>query len=100
MRIESGKLRTDAEFEFNKLKGGIEKWFELAEAHIDGQGTSGCFGKGGPHGGRKGVDKKEIAVWKLPEELDKVSFRHWVDAVDLQLEMSTTLSTRGFSSTK
>ena len=87
LQEESTKLRTDTEFEFNKLKGEIEKWFELAKAHIDGQGTSGGFGKGGPHGGHTGVDKKEIAVWKLPEEFDKASFRHWVDAVDLQLEM-------------
>ena len=32
------------------------------------------------------IDKKNIAVWKLPEDLDKLSFRHWVDAVDQQLE--------------
>ena len=83
LQIEYTKLRTDTEFEFDKLKGEIEKWFELAKAHIDGQGTSGGFGKGSPHGKQKGVDKKEIAVWKLPEELDKAAFRHWVDAVDL-----------------
>ena len=35
LRNESTKLRTDTEFEFNKLKGEIEKWFELAKAYID-----------------------------------------------------------------
>ena len=32
------------------------------------------------------MDKKEISVWNLPEDLDKASFRHWVDAVDIQLK--------------
>ena len=87
LQVDSRQLRTDTDFEFNKLKSEIEKWFELTEAHIDGQGQSGGYGKGSPHGGHKGIDKTEIAVWKLPEELDKSSFRHWVDAVALQLEM-------------
>ena len=37
---------------------------------------SGGFGKG-----------SGIAVWKLPEELEKSSFRHRVVAVDMQLKM-------------
>ena len=28
-----------------------------------------------------------MSVWKLPDDLDKSSFRHWVDAVDQQLEV-------------
>ena len=32
------------------------------------------------------MDKKDIAVWNLPDDLGKSSFRHWVDAVDPQLE--------------
>ena len=28
-----------------------------------------------------------MAVWKLPESLGKAGFRHWIQAVDLQLEV-------------
>ena len=96
VQTASAQLRIDTEFEFNKLKGEIEKWFELAKAHTDGQGQSGVFGKGSPHGGHKGIDKKEIAVWKFPGGLDKSSFCHWVDAVDLQLEMVHDFKHAGF----
>ena len=93
VHFESTKFRTDTELELNKSKGDIEKWLELAKAHIDGQGVSGGFGKRSPH---KGIDKKEIGVWKLQEELDKSSFRHWDDAVDLQPEMVHDLKHAGF----
>ena len=36
LQVDSRQLRTDTEFEFNKLKSEIEKWFEFAKAHIDG----------------------------------------------------------------
>ena len=32
-------------------------------------------------------DKKELAVWKLPDNVDKMGFRHWVDAIAIHLEM-------------
>ena len=38
-------------------------------------------------GNAKGIDKKEIAVWKIPEDVDKQCFRHWLDAIDQQLEL-------------
>ena len=62
MQADNTKLRTDVETEFNAHKSNVENWFNLAKAHIDGQGTSGGVGKGGPHGGHKSVNKKEIAV--------------------------------------
>ena len=33
-----------------------------------------------------GIDKKEVAVWKLPEDVTKIQYRHWSNAVDIQLE--------------
>ena len=33
------------------------------------------------------MDKKDIACWKLLEDLNKIQFRHWNDAVETQLEM-------------
>ena len=53
-------------------------------------GKSGSSNKGFDGGGGKGtgssIDRKEVAVWKLPEEVSKIQFRHWVNVVDLQLE--------------
>ena len=28
------------------------------------------------------VDRKEVAVWKLPEHVSKQEFRHWIDTID------------------
>ena len=40
----------------------------------------------GSPGKAAGIDKKEVAAWKLPDQISKADFRHWIDAVDLQLE--------------
>ena len=31
-------------------------------------------------------DKKELSVWKLPDNVSKPDFRHWLDTVDIQLD--------------
>ena len=48
-------------------------------------GKSG--GKGGGEDQQKSptVDRKEVAVWKLPEHVSKEQFRHWVDTIDTNL---------------
>ena len=33
-----------------------------------------------------GIDKNEVAVGKLPDHFTKVQYRHWSNAVDIQLE--------------
>ena len=71
------------------MKKEINTWSASAKDQLQqppGLPGAGGKGKGGSDGGGKGMDKKEIAVWNLPEELDKSAFRHWVDAVDVQLE--------------
>ena len=68
LQVDNRQLRTDTEYEFSNLKNEIEKWLDPAKAHIDGQGQSGGYGKGSPHGRHTGIDKKEIAVWKFPED--------------------------------
>ena len=35
-------------------------------------------------------------MWKLPEYLDKQAFRHWVDAVDQQMEAVHVFKHAGF----
>ena len=72
--------------EFQKWRSNMELWHAGIRSHVetakgDGKGKGGTEGKGDSR-----VDKKVIAVWKLPEDQDNESFRHWVDAVDQQLE--------------
>ena len=43
--------------------------------HGDGPATAGSK-----------LDKKEVSVWKLQDNVSKLDFRHWLDAIDLQLE--------------
>ena len=84
----SGKLtRKETMDEFAKFRGNIELWYAGIKSHLDKGGSSDGKGKGGGDGkGNSRVHKKDIAVSKLPDDLDKSSFRHWVDAVDQQLE--------------
>ena len=72
--------------EFIKLRQNIETWFDGLQVRSGNGGEMPPRGSGG-NAFRSSVDKKEIAVWKLPEDVDKINFRHWLDAVDMQLEM-------------
>ena len=60
---------------------------EITETLRSGKGPSSTASAGGhsPSGGF-GVDKKEVAVWKLLEDVTKVQFRQWGNAMDIQLE--------------
>ena len=86
VKSSGATLRQQTTEEFAKFQNRIETWYEGIKAHLDKGGDSGK-GKGGDGGkGSSRADKKEIAVWKLTDNLDKSAFRHWVDAVDQQLE--------------
>ena len=68
-----------------QLRSNIEIWAngfraECAEKLSAGGGKN----HGQAHGPR--VDKKEIQVWKLQDDVGKESFRHWLGAIDVQLE--------------
>ena len=47
------------------------------------QGGEGCGGGGGNRD--RNIDQKEMAVWKLPRDIAKMTLGHWLDAVDMQL---------------
>ena len=83
------ETRTQTMQEFQKWRSHIELWYEGIKAQVEKATGSGPVGRSGPGEGKGGrnIDKKEISVWKLPEDLDKQSFRHWLDAVDQQLEL-------------
>jgi hypothetical protein len=76
--------------EFKTCRGNMELWYSGIKAHVE-KNVGGCDGKGKGDSSGEGksstrIDKKDISVSKLPDDLDKLSFRHWVDAVDQQLE--------------
>ena len=79
--------------EFSTWRNNVEAWYNgiKQKETFEGTGRTGGSGKG------QSMDKKEISVWKLPEgELDKQSFRHWLDAVDQQLELVHGFKHAGF----
>ena len=86
VKASGATLRQQTTEEFARFQKRIETWFEGIKSQIEMGGDKGK-GKGGDGGkGSSRADKKEIAVWKLSDDLDKSAFRHWVDAVDQQLE--------------
>ena len=59
------------------------------KAEIEALNSGKDAGKGAGSEGKGvkgGIDKKKVAVWKLPEDLTNVQYRHWSNAVDIQLE--------------
>ena len=77
------------ETEFAKHAQKIELLYEGVKAKFSSLASADGPGQGRGEGNQKGkgMDKKDVAVWKLPEELNKIQFRHWNDAVETQLEM-------------
>ena len=71
------------EFEFRKIE--MTQWSDGLKDQSGPPGLGGGKGKGG--GVDKNIDKKEIAVWKIPDEVDNTGFRNWVEVVDMQLEL-------------
>ena len=82
-----GKVRTDTAASFQEVMRRVELLIDGAKTQMGAGGSGTHSVSGGGKGKGSNIDKKEVAVWKLPEEIDKMSFRHWVDAVDMQLEM-------------
>ena len=52
----------------------------------DGSPAVASRGQSGSADGRTlSVDKKELSVWKLPDQVTKHEFCHWLDAIDTNL---------------
>ena len=83
------QIKDEATAVFNSLTG--ETWANGLRREMDGK-TSGAaapqdkFAQTG-----NCVNKKEVAVWKLLEDLDRSGFRHWVKAAGFQLEVIHTV---------
>jgi NAD(P)H-flavin reductase len=84
-----GDLNTATDEKFGELRNQLdafhsENWKRLeakfAEIGPPGLGEK-SFGKGGSK-----LDKKELSVWRLEDNVDKLKFRHWVEALENNLE--------------
>ena len=69
---------------------------EITRLGAAGEGVSFGEARGKGRADRSGLDKKELSVWKLMEDVDKGSFRQWVEAIDIQLEMSHDFRYAGY----
>ena len=82
---------TEVKLEFEKHRAKLELLFASVKplfGDIDKLGVGGVPQARGYVGSKpRGMDKKGISVWKLPEDLDKTHFRHWLDAFDTQLKL-------------
>ena len=76
----------DLRFTIEAYLNGVRAEFDKRSSSADGGG--GLFGekvqtkKNDPK-----VDKKEVNVWKLADNVSKLDFRHWLDAIDTQLDV-------------
>ena len=82
--------RADVETPFQDMSAKLHTFAVGIKAEVQalhagtGAGKGANFeGKGGKGGG---IDKKDVAVGKLCEDLTKIQYRHWSNAVDIQLE--------------
>ena len=75
--------------EANDLRQGVYKWSATYSQEIKDMVRVGMSGPGAeqrPGASSTKHDKKELSVWKIPENVAKPDFRHWLDTVDIQLE--------------
>ena len=90
------KTRAETQEAFVKMQRSVELMVDGAKAQIGSGNTHGGEGQGGGGSGGKDtdVDKKESAVCKMPEQLDKMALRHWVDVVICSSKWFTGLNMR------
>ena len=76
--------------EVQQLKANVERFASGLKAEIMAEvGTGGAQFGSRPERAVGGLqlDKKQVAVWKLADNVSKPDFRHWLDAVSNQLEV-------------
>ena len=94
-----GNVKTSSEAKMVSIRDNLPIWFDglvnkVGEAIRTGVGMGSDLARFGQSPSRAersvpkaaGIDKKEVAVWKLLDQISEAVFRHWFDAVDLQLE--------------
>ena len=70
-----------------ELKDRPDKWSKGVDEKIAAAGgPPGLFSGGPKSGGKTKLDKKDLTVWKLEDNVHKLRFRHWVKVVENNLE--------------
>ena len=83
------ELKEKIETDTAAVKAGLDEWsIKFQKEMEEKQSAEGSGGEErGGHGSRPPrVDKKEVAVWKLANGVLKPDFRHWITAVEINLE--------------
>ena len=90
---KSEDANRDSELKFDGLNKNLLAWsvsfrHQLHDAFALGRGgQADARGSGSrSESSFPKHDKKDLAVWKLADKVSKLDFRHWVDAVDINLE--------------
>ena len=86
--VEFAQVAQTGKDSIEALRNHIEFWATGFEKKMERKVGSGDFGRGERPESSKGMrmDKKEVQVWKLADKVEKTDFRHWLDAIDVQLE--------------
>ena len=77
--------RTGTETKMQALCAELDVWEALFRKEMSEAMRTGRFTPPVETTGAK-IDKKEVSVWKLPDKSSRPDVRHWIDAVDIQLE--------------
>ena len=79
--------RADVETTLVDMNAKLHTFAVGIKAEVQALSTGGGAGKGASFEGKGdkggGIDKKEVAVWKLPEDVTKIQYRHWSNAIDI-----------------
>ena len=83
------ELKTGVNAEVVTLRHGVYDWSvkysEEVKQMVQSGNFSSCFDHK-PTANLANHDKKELSVWKLPDNVSKPDFRQWLETVDIQLE--------------
>ena len=88
-KVDLNTLKETFTSEANDLRQGVYKWSATYSQEIKDMVRVWVSGPGAeqrPSASSTKHDKKELSVWKIPENVAKLDFRHWLDTVDIQLE--------------
>ena len=84
-------MKAKSEKAVSDLRAELDSWATNFKSMVienlrDGGRSEGGRSLGEGKGAGLMVDKKDVAVWKLPDAVGKPDFRHWCDTVHMNLE--------------
>ena len=94
LKTQIEKVTHESTIQIEAVKSKASDWSVKFKASVVGllDAGAGLGESGGKRGGKDQqsmsptVDRKGVAVWKLPEHVSKQEFRHWVDTIDTNLD--------------